>query len=158
MGGWNPYTYPLNPVRFVDPSGLQGIGSFGKGYADYCGAMSSAVTRLSPEDAETVRYNMETMHNVYNPLSEFVFGVSVGAPLISINALELGAATPITIADRSAACINDVANALIVEGENDAKNLTLTCAKSFFNKDSGFLQGKVSDFLIDSLFSYKQKQ
>lgn len=84
--------------------------------------------------------------------------MSVGAPLISINALELGAATPITIADRSAACINDVANALIVEGENDAKNLTLTCAKSFFNKDSGFLQGKVSDFLIDSLFSYKQKQ
>ncbi|MBT1727500.1 RHS element core protein [Enterobacter quasimori] len=158
MGGWNLYKYPLNPVTNIDPLGLQGIGSFGKGYADYCGAINSAVTHLSPGDAENVRHNMETMHNVYNPLSEFVFGVSVGAPLISMSALELGAATSIEVVERGAACVNDVANALIVEKETNIKNLTLSCTKAFLNKDSDFFQGKASDFLIDSLFSYNQKQ
>ncbi|EMV7411193.1 RHS repeat protein [Enterobacter soli] len=157
-GGWNLYQYPLNPVTNTDPLGLQGIESFGKGYADYCGAINSAVAHLSPGDAENVRHNMETMHNVYSPLSEFVFGVSVGAPLISMSALELGTASSIEVVERSAACVNDVASALIVEKETDMKNLTLTCTKAFLNKNSGFFQGKISDFLIDSLSSYSQKQ
>lgn len=71
------------------------------------------------------------MHNAYNPLSEFVFGVSIGAPFISMNVLEQGTATSISMVDRSAACVNDVANALIVEREVDAKSLTLTCVKTF---------------------------
>ena len=157
-GGWNLYLYPLNPVTEIDPLGLQGIESFGKGYADYCSAINSAVTNLSPEDANYVRHNMETMHNAYNPLSEFVFGVSVGAPLLGTSALELGVATSINVAERSAACIEDVANALIVEKETNVKDLALTCTKSFLNKNAGFFQGKVSGFLIDSLSSYSQKQ
>lgn len=157
-GGWNLYQYPLNPVTNTDPLGLQGIGSFGKGYTDYCGAINSAVTHLSPGDAVNVRHNMETMHNVYNPLSEFVFGVSVGTPLISMSALEPGTDSSIEVVERGAACVNDVASALIVEKETDIKSLTLTCTKAFLNKNSGFFQEKTSDFLIDSLSSYSQKQ
>jgi hypothetical protein len=48
---------------------------------------------------------------------------------------------------RSAACVNDVASALIVEKETDMKNLTLTCTKAFLNKNSGFFQGKYQIFL-----------
>lgn len=124
----NLYIYPLNPVTNIDPLGLQGIGSFGKGYADYCGATNSAVTHLSPGDAENVRHNMETMHNVYNPLSEFVFGVSVGAPLISMSALDLGATTSIEVVD-----VVDVDNpespteSVGIDVGADASVMTLTC-------------------------------
>lgn len=60
--------------------------------------------------------------------------------------------------DGSATSVNDVDNALIVEREVDAQSLTLNCVKTFLNKESGFLQEKASDFLIESLSSYNHKQ
>ncbi|AUO66525.1 hypothetical protein WM46_18235 [Citrobacter freundii complex sp. CFNIH2] len=94
------------------------------------------------------------MHNVYNPLGEYVLGVAT-IPAIAGMATYGSAAS---VAERSAACIESTAKSIITQNERDSKKLMLTCAKSFMNKGSSKFQGKVSDFLVDTLFSYSQKQ
>jgi RHS repeat-associated protein len=154
-GGWNLYQYPLNPVTRVDPLGLQGIGSFGDGFSHYCQQADSAVTYLPSEEATGVIHNMENMHNVYNPLSEYTLGISVGSTIFAMAGTSFGAATA---AEKGSACVKDVAESMIKDGERDPMNLVLTCSKGFINEGSSGFQGKVSDYLIDTLFSYKQKQ
>ena len=154
-GGWNLYQYPLNPVAYRDPLGLNGIGDFGNGFSNYCQQASSAVTHLSPGDAAGVIHNMETMHNAYNPLSEYVLGISEGSAVIAMAGMSFGVAT---VAEKGSACIENVANSMIKDGERNPKNLALICGKSIINKGSSKFQNKVSDYLIDTLLSYEQKQ
>lgn len=156
MGGWNPYIYPLNPVTGIDPLGLSGWDSLGDGgLRQICQQAGSAVTYLPPEEAMSVIHNMETMHNVYNPMSNYVFGLSVGSAIIGMAGMSFGVAT---VAEKGSACIKDTAESMIKDGERDPKNLALTCGKSFINEGSSSFVGKVSDYLIDTLFSYKAKQ
>ncbi|MCZ8774831.1 RHS element core protein [Escherichia albertii] len=83
-GGWNLYAYPLNPVQRIDPMGLNGWNSLGDGgIKEVCQQVSSAVRYLPPDEAAKVIHNVETMHNVYNPLSEYVFGWSVAPVLVA---------------------------------------------------------------------------
>ncbi|MDK9603957.1 hypothetical protein [Lelliottia wanjuensis] len=51
-------------------------------------------------------------------------------------------ATGVVVVEKSAACIEDVAKEIIVEGNRNAKELTLTCTKSFMNKGTSTLQSK----------------
>ncbi|MFJ2974759.1 RHS repeat-associated core domain-containing protein, partial [Kluyvera sp. NPDC087067] len=154
-GGLNPYQYPLNPVKNIDPLGLAGLASFGDGMRQYCQQAGSAVNYLSTDEAAGVIHNMETMHNVPNPLSEYVLGVSVGSAIIGLGGMNFGSAT---VAEKSSACIKDVADAVIKDGEREPKNLLLTCGKSFINEGGSDHQGKTLDYLTDILSSYEQKQ
>ena len=154
-GGWNPYTYPLNPIKTIDPRGLIGLASFGEGMRQYCQQAGSATNYLSPEEASGVIHNMETMHNVYNPLSEYVLGVTVGSAITGLGGMNLAAAT---VAEKGSACIKDVADAMIKDGEREPKKLLLTCSKSFINEGGSDYQSKMLDYLIDTLSSYEQKQ
>lgn len=51
---------------------------------EICQQAGSAVHYLTPQEAAGVIHNMETMHNVYNPLSKYVFGISVGSTITGI--------------------------------------------------------------------------
>jgi hypothetical protein len=62
------------------------------------------------------------------------------------------------VADKGSACIKDLAESIIKDGERDPKNLALTCGKGFINEWGSSFQSKVSDYLVDVLSSYKQKQ
>lgn len=64
----------------------------------------------------------------------------------------------VSLMDRGAACISDTVNAIIVDKEKDPGHLALTCGKAFINKGGDDFQSKVSDQLIDMLYSYEQKQ
>jgi len=145
----------LNPVSKVDPLGLESIDGFGSGFGDYCRSIETAASYLPQEDAEQVIHNAEKMHNVYSPLGEYVQGIAIGAPIIGMAGIGMGV---IPLAEKGAACIENTAETAITEGERDPKNLMLTCAKGFINKGSTSFQGKVSDYLIDALPSYSQKQ
>lgn len=57
---------------------------------------------------------METMHNVYNLLSEYVLGISVGSAITGMAGTTFGIAT---VADKGSACIKDLAESLIKDGE-----------------------------------------
>ena len=154
-GGWNPYQYPLNPITNIDPLGLNGWDSLGDGgIGPYCQGIDSAVRFLPQEDAAQVIHNAETMHNAYNPLGEYVLGVAT-APAIAGMSVYGGTAS---VVERSAACIESVANSMITKNERAPEKLMLTCAKSFINKGTSKFQVHVSDFLVDTLFSYSQKQ
>ena len=135
--------------------GLKGFGSFSNGMSQYCQQANSAMTYLPPEEAAHILRNMETMHNVYNPLSEYLLGLSVGSAITGIAGMTFGVAT---VAEKGSACIKDMAESMISEGEKDPKNLALTCGKSFINEGGSSFQGKASNYLIDILSSYKQKQ
>uniref|UniRef100_UPI0026E05781 RHS repeat-associated core domain-containing protein n=1 Tax=Salmonella enterica TaxID=28901 RepID=UPI0026E05781 len=155
-GGLNLYQYPLNPILNIDPLGLSGWDSLGYGgFREICQQAGSAVHYLTPQEAAGVIHNMETMHNVYNPLSKYVFGISVGSTITGIAGTSFGVAT---VAEKDSACIKDVVKSMIKDGERDPTNLALTCGKSFINEGGSSFQGKVSDYLIDALFSYKAKQ
>ncbi|HHR4889011.1 TPA: RHS element core protein [Salmonella enterica] len=155
-GGLNLYQYPLNPILNIDPLGLSGWDSLGYGgFREICQQAGSAVHYLTPQEAAGVIHNMETMHNVYNPLSKYVFGISVGSTITGIAGTSFGVAT---VAEKGSACIKDVVKSVIKDGERDPTNLALTCGKSFINEGGSSFQGKVSDYLIDALFSYKAKQ
>ncbi len=154
-GGWNAYGYPLDPVRDVDPLGLFDPINFGDGFNRYCQGVNSAATQLPAEEAHEAIHNMETMHNAYNPLSEYVLGLSVGAAVVGMTGAGLTAAS---VAKRSEACIEEVTKSIIVEGERNPNNLLLSCTKSFINEGFSSLQGKVSDYLIDILYNYEPKQ
>lgn len=154
-GGLNQYQYPLNPVKKVDPLGLIGLASYGEGMRQYCQQAGSAMNYLSPEEAAGAIHNMETMHNVYNPLSEYVLGVSVGSAITGLGGINLGVAT---VAEKVSACIKDVAENMIKDGEREPKNLLLACGKGFINEGGSDHQNKMVDYLIDTLSSYEQKQ
>lgn len=154
-GGWNLYRYTSNPSRQVDPLGLEGMDGFGTGFGDYCRGIESAGSYLPREDAEGYIHNAETMHNVYNPLGEYVAGIAIGSPIIGMAGIGMAGAS---FAEKSSACIEHIVKSAIIEGERDPKALVLTCAKGFTNKGSTDFQGKVSDYLIDTLSSYSQKQ
>lgn len=62
------------------------------------------------------------------------------------------------IAEKGAACIEDTVKSVVIEKERDPITIGITCAKAFINKGSTDFQGKVSDYLIDTLSSYSQKQ
>ena len=157
-GGWNQYQYPLNPIALIDPLGLSGWNLLGsKGGYDYCEGVGSAMLYLPHDEAKSVIHNMETMHNVYNPLSKYVFGLSVGAAVGGLGGLNLGVST-VSFMDRGAACISDTLNSIIIDKEREPGLLALTCGKAFINKGGTDFQSKVSDQLIDMLSSYKQKQ
>ncbi|EGF0797860.1 type IV secretion protein Rhs, partial [Salmonella enterica] len=153
-GGWNLYSHPLNPVLRIDPLGLSGWNSIGDGgLGPYCQNIDSAVRFLPQEDAEQVIHNTEIMHNVYNPPGEYVLGVATVPAIVGMAAYGSAA----SIAERSAACIESAAKSVITQKERDSKKLMLTCTKSFMNKGASKFQGKVSDFLVDTLSSYSQK-
>ncbi|EBN4821222.1 RHS repeat protein [Salmonella enterica] len=153
-GGWNLYSHPLNPVLRIDPLGLSGWNSIGDGgLGPYCQNIDSAVRFLPQEDVEQVIHNAEIMHNVYNPPGEYVLGVATVPAIVGMAAYGSTA----SIAERSAACIESAAKSVITQKERDSKKLMLTCTKSFMNKGASKFQGKVSDFLVDTLSSYSQK-
>ena len=155
-GGWSFYTYPLNPMSEIDPLGLSGWDSLGNGGLNkVCQQAGSAVTYLPSEEATKVIHNMETMHNVYNPLSEYVLGISIGSAITGMAGTTFGMAT---VVEKGSACIKDLAEFIIKDGERDSKNLALTCGKGFINEGSSSFQSKISDYLVDILSSYKQKQ
>ena len=156
-GGWNAYKYPFNPVQFIDPLGLTGLFLGSTGADKYCQGIGSAINYLPPEDVEVVIHNNETMHNAYNPLGEFVYGISV-IPAVAGMAVVSAPGTGMVVVEKSGACIEDVANEIIVEGNRNPKDLSLVCVKSFLNKGSSTIQAKWSDFLIDSLSSFSQKE
>lgn len=68
------------------------------------------------------------------------------------------AMTSVVAVEKGSACIENTAKDMIIKQERDPKKLALTCAKSFINKGSSKLQGSWSDYLIDSLTSYSQKE
>lgn len=154
-GGWNLYVYIRNPIQQIDPLGLKGIDGFGTGVGSYCQGIGSAENYLPQEDAEQVIHNAETMHNVYNPLGEYAHGLAVGSAVVGMAGLGIMTAP---IEEKGAACIEDTVKSAINEGERDPKTLALTCVKSFINKGSPYFQGKMSDYLIESLSSYSQRQ
>ncbi|PAN67335.1 hypothetical protein CIW68_21985, partial [Enterobacter cloacae] len=154
-GGWNAYIYPLNPLSQVDPLGLKGFESFGSGMGKYCQQASSAMNYLPTEEAAGVLHNMETMHNVYNPLSEYVLGISVGSAVSGIAGMGFGVAT---VAEKGSACIKDVAESIIKDGERDPKKLALTCGEGFINEGNSSFHGKATNYLVDILSTYEQKQ
>ncbi|WP_368277826.1 RHS repeat-associated core domain-containing protein [Enterobacter cloacae] len=155
-GGWNFYTYTSNPISEIDPLGLAGWDSLGDGgLREVCLQAGSAVNYLPANEAEGVIHNIETMHNVYNPLSEYTLGITIGSTVVGLGGMSFAAAS---VAEKGSACIKDVAESMIKEGERDPKNLALSCSKSFINEGSSNFQNKVSDYLIDVLSSYKQKQ
>lgn len=140
----------------IDPLGLSGWDFIGNGsLREMCQQAGSAVVYLPLEEAMSTIHNMETMHNAYNPLSEYVFGISAGSAIAGLTGTSFGVAT---VAEKGSACIKDVAESMIKDRERDPTNLALTCVKSFINEGNSSFQGKASDYLIDSLFSYKQKQ
>ncbi|KNC89749.1 hypothetical protein GM31_06390 [Trabulsiella odontotermitis] len=98
---------------------------------------------------------MESMHNVYNPLSEYVLGVSIGSALFGINGMSFGTAT---VAEKSSACIKDITEMVVIEKETDPKKLALACGESFVSEGNSSVLGKVSNYLSEILLSYKQKQ
>ncbi|MDI9738738.1 hypothetical protein, partial [Stutzerimonas stutzeri] len=102
--------YPLDPVQFADPLGLRGLGSFGDGFNHYCQQAGSAVTYQPSEEAMVTIHNMETTHNVYNPLSEYVFGLSAGSAIAGMGGMSFRAAA---VAEKGSACIKDVAESMI---------------------------------------------
>ncbi|WP_193771980.1 RHS repeat-associated core domain-containing protein [Obesumbacterium proteus] len=154
-GGLNFYGYPLSPLQFIDPLGLKGLGLGSDGGDRYCQGIGSAYAYLPQEKADQVRRNAETMHNVYNPLNEYVAGIAIGSAIVGIGGIGMSAAP---IAEKGAACIEDTVKSVVVEKERDPTTLGITCAKAFINKGSTDFQGKVSDYLIDTLSSYSQKQ
>ena len=154
-GGWNVYQYPLAPISKIDPLGLNGWNSLGDGgIKEICMQVGSAVNYLPQSEAVSVIRNVETMHNVYNPLSEYVFGWSVAPGLVGM--VVVGGEVP--LAERASGCITDMANSAIVDGNKDSKQLVLTCIKGA--ADIGFpnVQRKMYDFVFDNFFSYSQKQ
>ncbi|HFZ8854937.1 TPA: RHS element core protein [Salmonella enterica subsp. houtenae serovar Rough:z4,z23:-] len=154
-GGWNAYTYPLNPITNIDPLGLNGWNSLGDGgLKNVCQQVNSAITYLPQNEAESVIHNVETMHNVPNPLGQYVYAWSIVPTLAGMTVL----GGEVALTERAAACINDVSNSAIVDGERDKKELLLTCAKSATDAGLPEIQKKIYDFLFDSLFSYSQKQ
>ncbi|KFD21188.1 core protein, partial [Yokenella regensburgei ATCC 49455] len=63
QGGWNPYTYPLDPVKHVDPFGLQPSNGFGTGFINYIQAagslgISMAESGTSPEETSAAFSHM----------------------------------------------------------------------------------------------------
>ena len=155
-GGWNVYLYTNNPVRKIDPLGLSGWEALGHGgLGEYCQSIESAVRYLPPDQAEKVIRNAEKMHTVYNPLGEYVLGLAIGSAVTGMAGLGMGT---VSVTEKGAACIEDVANSMIIDGEIEPKTLMLTCTKSFINKGSTSFQGKVSDYLIDLMSSYSQKE
>ncbi len=138
-GGWNIYQYTTNPLQQVDPLGLaDDWGSLGDGgLGAYCQQNNSANMYLPPDEAQVVMRNNEKMHNVYNPMSEYVFGFTVGSAVAGMTAINSTA----SLAEKSAACVEGIAKSMIVEGEKNPKKLSLSCAKSFTNKGSTKLQG-----------------
>ena len=154
-GGMNKFVYSLNPLQWVDPLGLVGLGLGSEGGNRYCQGIGSAYNYLPQEEADQVRRNAEKMHNVYNPLNEYVAGIAIGSAVVGMAGLGMGAAP---VAERGAACVEDTVKSMITEAERDPETLMLTCAKGFINKGSTDFQGKASDYLIDTLSSYSQKQ
>nr|WP_249263777.1 tetratricopeptide repeat protein [Salmonella enterica] len=123
----------------IDPLGLSGWDSLGYGgFREICQQAGSAVHYLTPQEAAGVIHNMETMHNVYNPLSKYVFGISVGSTITGIAGTSFGVAT---VAEKGSACIKDVVKSMIKDGERDPTNLALTCGKSFINEGDSSFQG-----------------
>lgn len=149
------YQYPFDPISGIDPLGLNGWNSLGDGgIKEICMQVGSAVNYLPQSEAVSVIRNVETMHNVYNPLSEYVFGWSVAPGLVGM--VVVGGEVP--LAERASGCITDMANSAIVDGNKDSKQLVLTCIKGA--ADIGFpnVQKKMYDFVFDNFFSYSQKQ
>jgi len=154
-GGLNFYGYPLSPLQFIDPLGLKGLGLGSEGGDRYCQGIGSAYEYLPQEKADQVRRNAETMHNVYNPLNEYVAGIAIGSAIVGMGGIGMSAAP---IAEKGAACIEDTVKSVVLEKERDPTTIGITCAKAFINKGSTDFQEKISDYLIDTLSSYSQKQ
>lgn len=90
-------------------------------------------------------------------MGEFVYGISV-IPAVAGMAVVSAPGTGMVVVEKSGACIEDVAKEIIVEGNRNPKDLSLVCVKGFLNKGSSTIQAKWSDFLIDSLSSFNQKE
>ncbi|ECG1423027.1 TPA_asm: RHS repeat protein [Salmonella enterica subsp. salamae serovar 58:d:z6] len=81
-GGWNPYTYPLNPVAEVDPLGLSGLGAF-----------NSLLDQPGMKDAYN-RSAAQYENSLPKPVSEWKFsrweegrGKRLGNSYINVNAI-----------------------------------------------------------------------
>lgn len=64
----------------------------------------------------------------------------------------------VSLAERGAACITNVADAVIVKGERDEKKLAFVCVKGVADAGLSGFPKKMYDFVFDNLFSYTQKQ
>jgi hypothetical protein len=92
---------------------------------------------------------METMHNVYNPLSEYVLGISIGSAITGMAGTTFGMAT---VVERALHVLKNLAEFIIKDGERDSKNLALTCGKGFINE--GVLVFKARYPIILSTFFF----
>ncbi|EPY0179603.1 RHS repeat-associated core domain-containing protein, partial [Salmonella enterica subsp. salamae serovar 42:b:e,n,x,z15] len=88
-GGWNLYTYPLNPVTEIDPQGLapSTFGTiFGPAMAGTFSGVDS-VAHLPESERQSTLNDFSKMRGMYNPLSDYVFGWAVGTPVVSLVAI-----------------------------------------------------------------------
>lgn len=141
------------PVAGCDGRGWNSLGDGGLGAIGQ--QVNSAMTRLPREDAIEVIHNVETMHNAYNPLGEYVFGWAIGAPLVGLSGISFGGAV---LKIKAESCVMDVGEAVIVDGERDPKELVFTCLKGSVHEGQSGFHNKIFDFLLDSLINYKQVQ
>ncbi|EKT1326274.1 RHS repeat protein, partial [Salmonella enterica] len=85
-GGWNLYTYPLNPVTDIDPLGLatlqQIMGS--NAYETMQGSNVGLDTNLSDEERSKALDDFSNMRGIYNPLDTYVKGWAFGAPAMPL--------------------------------------------------------------------------
>ncbi|EJW1999985.1 RHS repeat-associated core domain-containing protein [Salmonella enterica] len=85
-GGWNLYTYPLNPVTDIDPLGLatlqQIVGP--NAYNTMQGSNVGFDTNLSDEERSKALDDFSNMRGIYNPLDTYVKGWAFGAPAMPL--------------------------------------------------------------------------
>ncbi len=91
-GGWNPYIYPLDPVAYADPLGLQPFAGFGTGFNNYMQAAGSlgfsmAESGASPEEA-TAAFNHMAKGDLPKQARQYIEGWIYGsASLASVTAV-----------------------------------------------------------------------
>ncbi|MGB7800474.1 RHS repeat-associated core domain-containing protein, partial [Buttiauxella sp.] len=91
-GGWNPYTYPLDPIQSLDPLGLI---NFGTGMTNIGTAVQSAGTYLPQGEATTAIGNISSTLGAWTPGSEYLKAWSIDTPFLALTAI-FGPAASVT--------------------------------------------------------------
>ena len=125
-GGWNLYTYPLNPIAVTDPMGVSPT-SFGTLFGP---AMEGtfhgvdSVASLPESERQSTLNDFSKMRGMYNPLSEYVFGWVTGAPLVSLSAIFGPAASAGKIlSNSSVSCLANLTYQYMESGKINYKDM-----------------------------------
>lgn len=125
-GGWNPYTYPLNPIIIADPLGLSPTSFstlFGPAMDGTFHGVDS-VAYLPESERQSTLNDFSKMRGMYNPLSEYVFGWGIGAPLVSLSAIFGPAASAgKIISNGSVSCLANFTYQYMENGEINFKDM-----------------------------------